>query len=85
MTFPNKETAYDFAYLRLQQIISTEKTSRIKLLSYSSEASNLIQQIESGNLDIKYSIRISGGIVKQNDKWLFKQLVFSFSYPMTRK
>ncbi|PJJ74799.1 hypothetical protein BXY57_0361 [Thermoflavifilum aggregans] len=85
ITFPNKEAAYDFAYKRLQQLISTEKTSRTKLLSYSSEASNLIQQIEIGSLEIKYSIRISGAIVKQNDKWLFKQLVFSFPYPMTRK
>jgi hypothetical protein len=85
MTFPNKETAYDFAYRRLQQLISTEKTSRTKMLSYSSEASNLIQQIESGSLEIKYSIRISGAVVKQNDNWLFKQLVFSFPYPMTRK
>jgi hypothetical protein len=85
MTFPDKEAAYDFAYNRLQQMVEKEKTSRTKLLSYSSEAADLIQQIESGSLDIKYSIRISGGLIKQNEKWLFSQLVFSFPFPMTRK
>jgi hypothetical protein len=45
----------------------------------------LIQQIESGSLEIKYSIRLSGGLEKKNEKWLFKQIVFSFPYPMTRK
>ena len=76
MTFPNKEAAYDFAYGRLQQTISAEKTNRTKLLSYSSEASNLIQQIESGGLEIKYSIRISGALVNKNGNWLFKQLAW---------
>jgi len=85
MTFPDKEAAYNFAYNRLQQMIEKEKTSRTKMLSYSSEAADFIQQIESGSLDIKYTIRISGGLIKKNEKWLFSQLVFSFSYPMTRK
>ncbi|SFV34301.1 nuclear transport factor 2 family protein [Thermoflavifilum thermophilum] len=85
MTFPDKEKAYDFAYKRLQQLVNTEKTSGAKLLSYSSEAANLIQQIESGGLEIKYSIRLSGAIVRQDNRWLFKQLVFSFPYPMSRK
>ena len=85
MTFPDKEAAYDFAYNRLQQMVKQEKTSRTKLLFYSGEAANLIQQIESGSLDIKYSIRISGALVKQDGNWLFQQLVFSFPYPMTRK
>ncbi len=85
ITFPNKDIAYDYAIGRLQQLVNNEKTSHSKLLTYSSQASNLIQQIEGGSLEIKYSIRLSGGLVKQNDKWLFKQLVFSFPYPMTRK
>jgi hypothetical protein len=85
MTFPNKEAAYDFAYNRLQQMVENEKTKRAKLLSYSSEAADMIQQIESGSLEIKYSIRISGGLIEQNGRWLFQQLVFSFPYPMTRK
>jgi hypothetical protein len=85
MTFPNKEAAYDFAYNRLQQMVENEKTKRAKLLSYSSEAADMIQQIESGSLEIKYSIRISGGLTEKNGKWLFSQLVFSFPYPMTRK
>jgi hypothetical protein len=85
ITFPNKEAAYDFAYNRLQQVVEQEKSSRAKLLASSSEASDLIQQIESGSLDIKYAIRISGGLIKKNEKWLFSQLVFSFPYPMTRK
>jgi len=70
---------------QLQQAISKETTNRNKLLVYSSEGSNLIQQIESGTLEIVYSIRLAGGLVKQNGKWVFKQLVFSFPYPMTRK
>lgn len=85
ISFPNKDAAYDFAYNRLQQLITSENTNKTKLLSYSSEASNLIQQIESGGLDINYAIRISGGLVNQNGKWKFQQLVFSFPYPMTRK
>ncbi len=85
ITFPSKDVAYDYAVGRLQQLINNEKTSRGKLLTYSSQASDLIQQIESGSLQIKYSIRLSGALVKQNDKWLFKQLVFSFPYPLTRK
>ncbi len=85
ITFPNKDVAYDFAMGRLQQLVNNEKTNHNKLLTYSSQASDLIQQIESGNLEIKYSIRLSGALVKQNDKWLFKQLVFSFPYPMIRK
>jgi hypothetical protein len=85
ITFPNKDVAYDFALGRLQQLVSNDKTSRGKLLTYSSQASDLIEQIESGSLEIKYSIRLSGGLVKQNDKWLFKQLFFSFPYPMERK
>ncbi len=85
MTFPNKETAYDFACNRLQQMVGKEKTNRGKLLSYSSEAAELIRQIESGGLEIKYEIRISGGLIQQNGIWLFNQLVFSFPYPMSRK
>jgi hypothetical protein len=85
ISFPSKDAAYEFAYKRLQQIIAGEKNSKSKLLSYSSEASNLIQQIESGKLEIAYSLRISGGLAKQNGKWFFSQLVFSFPYPMARK
>jgi hypothetical protein len=62
ITFPNKEAAYDFAYNRLQKVVEQEKSSRAKLLASSSEVSDLIQQIESGSLDIKYSIRISGDL-----------------------
>ncbi len=85
ISFPNKDAAYEFAYKRLQQIIEGEKTSKSKLLSYSSEASNLIQQIESGKLEIDYSLRLSGALIKENGKWLFNQLVFSFPYPLSRK
>lgn len=85
ISFPNKEVAYEFAYTRLQQLIALEKTNKSKLLSYSSEASNLIQQIESGSLEIRYSIRISGGLVKYSDKWKFQQIVYSFPYPLMRE
>jgi len=85
MTFPNKEVAYDFAMNLLNQSLRNQITSRGKLLAYSSESANLIQQIESGSLEIKYSIRLSGSLINQNNKWLFKQLVFSFPYPMKRE
>ena len=85
ITFPNKDVAYDFAFGKLQQLVNGEKTNHNKLLTYSSQASDLIQQIESGSLEIKYSLRLSGGLVKTKNKWLFRQLVFSFPYPMTRK
>jgi hypothetical protein len=84
-TFPDKEAAYRFALKQLQQTVGKEETARNKLLAYTSNASNFIQQIESGSLDIHYSIRLSGSIVKQNGKWLFSQIVFSFPYPMVRK
>jgi hypothetical protein len=85
MSFPTKDAAYSFAMNLLNQSVANEKTPRGKLLAYSSQAANLIQQIESGSLEIKYSIRLSGGLEKKNEKWLFKQIVFSFPYPMTRK
>lgn len=85
IAFPDKETAYTFAFGQLQQSINREKTNKRKVLAYSNEASNFIQQIESGGLEITYSLRLSGALVKQNNKWLFKQLVFSFPYPMARK
>lgn len=85
ISFPNKDAAYEFAYKRLQQVIAGEKSSKSKLLSYSSEASNLIQQIESGKLEIAYSLRLSGTLIKENGRWLFNQLVFSFPYPIARK
>jgi hypothetical protein len=85
ITFPSKEVAYDFAIGQLQQSINNVKTNHNKLLAYSSEAADLIQKIESGGLEIKYSIRLAGGLVKQNGKWLFKQLIFSFPAPMIRK
>jgi len=85
IAFPDKETAYTFAFGQLQQSINREKTNKKKVLAYSNEASNFIQQIESGGLEITYSLRLSGALVKQDNKWLFKQLVFSFPYPMARK
>lgn len=85
VTFPSKEAAYDYAFAQLQQAISKEKTNQNKLLAYSSEASDLIKKIEGGSLELKYTIRVSGGLIKQNGKWLFKQLVFSFPYPLVRK
>lgn len=85
ISFPNKDAAYEFAYKRLEQVIAGEKTSKSRLLAYSSEASNLIQQIESGNLEIAYSLRLTGALVKENGRWLFNQLVFSFPYPMVRE
>jgi hypothetical protein len=85
MSFPNKDIAYDFALGRLQQLVNEEKTSRGKLLAYSGEASDLIRQIESGGLEIKYLIRLTGALVKQNNKWLFTQLNYSFPYPMARE
>jgi hypothetical protein len=85
MTFPNKDSAYNYAMDILNEIIEDQKTSRGKLLAYSSVSADLIQQIESGSLEIKFSIRLSGGLVKQNDKWQFKQLVYDYPYPMTRK
>jgi hypothetical protein len=85
MSFANKEAAYNFAIDRLQNTVKNEKDNRKKLLAYSSQSSDLIQQIESGGLEVKYSVRLSGGLVKQDDKWLFQQLVFSFPYPMARK
>jgi hypothetical protein len=85
ITFPNKATAYDYAMVQLQQAVNTEKTNQTKLLAYSSQASDLIQKIEAGSLELKYSIRITGALTKQNGKWQFKQLVFSFPYPLARK
>ncbi len=85
ISFPSKEAAYEFAYRRLQQIVSNEKNPKDKMLSYSSESSNLVEQIEKGSLEIKYMLRISGALIKEKDKWLFKQLVFSFPYPMVRE
>ncbi len=85
ITFPDKETAYRFALKQLQQTVAKEETARNKLLAYTSNASDFIQRIESGSLDMHYSIRLSGSLVKQNGKWLFAQLVFSFPYPMVRK
>ena len=85
ITFPDKETAYRFALKRLQQTVEKEETARNKLLAYTSNASDFIQQIESGGLLIHYSIRLTGGLVRQSGRWYFTQLVFSFPYPMTRK
>jgi hypothetical protein len=57
-------------------MVEHQKTKRAKLLSYSSEAADMIQQIESGSLEIKYSIRISGGLTDKTENgysanWFF--------------
>ena len=85
MTFSSKENAYDFAMNLLNQNIGTRTSNKNRILAYASESANLIEQIESGSLEIKYAIRLSGGLIKQKDNWQFKQLVFSFPYPMNRK
>jgi hypothetical protein len=85
ISFPSKEAAYDYAYTRIQQLTNSKTSSRNKVLSYSREASDLIKEIESGSLDIKYSIRLAGSLLMQNGRWYFSELVYSFPYPMNRE
>ena len=85
INFPSKDAAYDFAYTRLKQTSEAQKTNKEKVLAYAKEASELMREIERGELNIKYNIRVAGALVKQNNKWLFSQLIFSFPYPMVRE
>jgi hypothetical protein len=85
MSFPNKDFAYDFGLGQLNRMTSNEPNNRLKLLAYVRESSNLISEIEKGGLDIKYAIRITCAQATESDRLVFKQLVYSFSYPMQRQ
>jgi hypothetical protein len=85
MTFPNKDVAYDFGMAQLSRAINNESNNRLKLLAYAKESSNLISEIEKGGLAVKYKIRLTGMLVSEGDRLVFKQLVFSFPYPMQRE
>lgn len=85
MNFPGKDVAYDFGIAQLNQAVKNEPDSRLKLLAYARESSNLISEIEKAGLNIKYMIRITGVLVPEGDRLVFKQLVYSFPYPMQRQ
>lgn len=85
MTFPNKDIAYDFGMAQLTRAINGEPNNRLKLLAYARESSNLISEIEKAGLAVKYKIRLTGVLVSEGDRLVFKQLVFSFPYPMQRE
>ncbi|MDB5144028.1 MAG: hypothetical protein JWQ66_2741 [Mucilaginibacter sp.] len=84
ITFPNKVVAYDFSFAQLNRAINNEPDNRLKMLAYAKESSNFISEIEKSGLNFKYMIRITGVIVPEGDRLVFKQLVYSFPYPMQR-
>ena len=83
--FPNKEAAYGYSMGQVNNTLKNETDSRLKLLALSQESSNMINEIEKGDLNIRYQIRLTGALVQQDGKWVFQQLVYSFPYPMKRK
>jgi hypothetical protein len=85
LQFPNKEIAYGYGMGQVNNILKKETDNRLKLLALAQESSNLINEIEKGGLDVRYQIRLTGILIKQNDQWVFQQLVYSFPYPMQRE
>jgi hypothetical protein len=83
--FPNKEVAYSYGMGQLNSLLKNETDSRLKLLALAKESSSLINEIEKGDLNIRYQIRLSGVLVRQDNKWVFQQLIYSFPYPMQRE
>ncbi len=85
LNFRNKENAYDFGLSQLNTVVNNEPNNRLKLLAYARESTDLINEIEKAGLDIRYKIRLTGVLVAEGNSWVFKQLVYSFPYPMLRE
>jgi hypothetical protein len=83
--FPNKAAAYGYSMGQVNNILKNETDNRLKLLALSKESSSLISEIERGDLNIRYQIRLTGALAMQDGQWVFRQLVYSFPYPMQRK
>jgi hypothetical protein len=84
ISFPNKDIAYNYVLQQLQQATAEEKNAKAKMLIYAAKASEWVKEIEIGGLEAIYEIRVSGVLFKQNGKWLFQQIVFSYPNPMKR-
>jgi len=83
--FPSKDAAYGYSMSQVNGILKNEPDNRLKLLSLARESTNMISEIEKGDLNVRYQLRITGALVQQDGNWVFQQLVYSFPYPMKRQ
>ena len=81
--FESEEYIYDrYGFNDINRILASKNlTRKIKLLEIITDAADLLREVELTGTKFVYPIRVAGSLVKENGKWKFKQMVFSYPFP----